>query len=565
MTSGIEGSAGAVTFSPQDIDAGYAPLPHPEVLSYPFEAQLLLVNGRDRRVHVLSATAALVWENLDGNVTLGELAGALSAEFAAPLDKVEADVLRMAEGLGGLGLLVGIAAPEPVVINRAGGQLAAGDQMARLNLIHPARSEPVAFPRPDGSGTLLVNWSPSCGFCSMVVSDLAACLPGLVDRGIDLILAGNGDPGLNQRLLEPHGLAGYAWYETSSEAALDGPHYPFGPVGTPAAYLLDANGVTLEGIAVGAPAVSRLARKAAGIDVSATEADSGSSKRRLPTAREVCGPAPPGGQAKSRQWVRRLALEVAGVEVGIRVNSEFTGRVLGEAFADLLVAGHESPPANFSVLLAGGHSALASTPLSVLLVAERTAVRSRSPRRVLRALTAHLSALADNETDLLKSLNVAVVFNGRALLLPPAAAHGLKWLQPRLASLGVHLSDEPYALVDPTCGELVIPEPAFRIPPAVLDQLPADRQWRSELHPCRPGRYSLAAWTYEHVGQAPTGTPTPAEAVAGLLGALEGTPDMLHRLLPDLAGVVKMVPAMPVKVESPADALDTVSRLLVES
>ena len=40
---------------------------------------------------------------------------------------------------------------------------------------------------------------------------------------------------------------------------------------------------------------------------------------------------------------------------------------------------------------------------------------------------------------------------------------------------------------------------------------------------------------------------------------------MLHRLIPDLAGVIKMVPVVPVKVASPADALNTVSRLLVEA
>ena len=47
MTAGIEGSTEAVDLNPQDIDAGYAPLPHPEVLSYPFDNQLLRVNCGD--------------------------------------------------------------------------------------------------------------------------------------------------------------------------------------------------------------------------------------------------------------------------------------------------------------------------------------------------------------------------------------------------------------------------------------------------------------------------------------------------------------------------------------
>ena len=42
--------------------------------------------------------------------------------------------------------------------------------------------------RPGASGTLLVNWSPFCGYCSKIVPELTQCRQGLSERGIDLVL-----------------------------------------------------------------------------------------------------------------------------------------------------------------------------------------------------------------------------------------------------------------------------------------------------------------------------------------------------------------------------------------
>ena len=56
-------------------------------------------------VHVLNATATLIWQHLDGQVTLDDLARDLSEVFLVPFAQVQADVLQVARTLAEDGLL----------------------------------------------------------------------------------------------------------------------------------------------------------------------------------------------------------------------------------------------------------------------------------------------------------------------------------------------------------------------------------------------------------------------------------------------------------------------------
>src|SRR3712207_5917727 len=51
-----------------------------------------------------------------------------------------------------------------------------------------------------GRRTLLVHWSAACGFCELLAPDLARLQGGLHARGVQLVLAGRGDPSANRDL-----------------------------------------------------------------------------------------------------------------------------------------------------------------------------------------------------------------------------------------------------------------------------------------------------------------------------------------------------------------------------
>lgn len=61
-------------------------------------------------VHALNATATLIWQQLDGHVTLNELARDLSELFTVPFDLVQADVLQVVRTFAEDGLLDASAA-----------------------------------------------------------------------------------------------------------------------------------------------------------------------------------------------------------------------------------------------------------------------------------------------------------------------------------------------------------------------------------------------------------------------------------------------------------------------
>ncbi len=61
-------------------------------------------------LHVLNSTASLIWQNLDGQHTLNELASSLSQLAGVPFGTVQRDVLDAVRAFGDSGLLHGIAA-----------------------------------------------------------------------------------------------------------------------------------------------------------------------------------------------------------------------------------------------------------------------------------------------------------------------------------------------------------------------------------------------------------------------------------------------------------------------
>ena len=76
-------------------------------------------------LHVLSTTATVIWDNLDGQLTVEGLAAALSDAFGAPLDVVRHDTLETVRSFAEQGLLEGSAAPAAA---HRGGSDVTGDE-----------------------------------------------------------------------------------------------------------------------------------------------------------------------------------------------------------------------------------------------------------------------------------------------------------------------------------------------------------------------------------------------------------------------------------------------------
>ena len=82
-----------------------------ETVTEVLDGEAVVLEERSRTVHVLSPTATAIWENLDGEMSLEELAAALSDAFGAPLDLVLADTLDAVGRFAEHGLLEGFAPP----------------------------------------------------------------------------------------------------------------------------------------------------------------------------------------------------------------------------------------------------------------------------------------------------------------------------------------------------------------------------------------------------------------------------------------------------------------------
>ena len=104
-----------------------------------------------------------------------------------------------------------------------------------------------------GKRVLLVHWSPGCGFCDVIASDLAKAVPRLRERNTELVLVTSGDAEANLALAREHGLDCPMLLENQSDK-VEG----FAGIGTPAAYLVDEEGRVEEGLAVGADRVPEL-------------------------------------------------------------------------------------------------------------------------------------------------------------------------------------------------------------------------------------------------------------------------------------------------------------------
>ena len=77
-------------------------VPSQDIVAREIEGEIIIVplvagiGDADDELYTLNETGRQVWQRLDGEATLGEIAGVLDDKFAAPLDEIQADVLGFA-------------------------------------------------------------------------------------------------------------------------------------------------------------------------------------------------------------------------------------------------------------------------------------------------------------------------------------------------------------------------------------------------------------------------------------------------------------------------------------
>lgn len=123
--------------------------------------------------------------------------------------------------------------------------------------LHDLDGNDVALEGFRGKQMILVNWSPTCGFCDAIAPDLASAAPALEEANATLVLLAHGDAAANRAMVEK--------YKIESPILLLGDANPAGfqALGTPTAVLVDAEGKVATSLAIGADQVPLLVQDVA--------------------------------------------------------------------------------------------------------------------------------------------------------------------------------------------------------------------------------------------------------------------------------------------------------------
>jgi hypothetical protein len=538
-----------------------------------------IVIGGPTQLVVLNPTAALIFQFLDGEASLGELVDDFTDALGVDRATVEDDFLTFVRGLGTTGLLQDVALPMPEAVDwtdlEALEPVKVGDELDDLTLPDLDGNER-ALTDFRGRQVLLVNWSPTCGFCVKIAAELAALHPLMAERDVTLVLVATGDRDTNRALHDDVGL-------TAPTLLRDGTDVdPFPRTGTPAAYHVDEDGRLADRLVVGADQVPVLARDLAGVDPGApygvadvpgdgnTDVDDelpedGPRGRYLPAPGAMCGPGGGGGASNSTGWKGTRAYALGEYHVGLRYDAPETAELLDRLFPGARVNDRRVPD-NYSIALDGTPTtkgAGSSRSLKLLVHGGTQLVRSRSVGRVIAALLSYLSADLDEADPALTRVNAtAVVHDGAAILLPAGLVDFVKQLQPRLAKERMCIVDAPRTMLDLSTRELVVLEPTIPHDPWVLTELDDGVRLGSEPPWVRPGRYPLRAWflarSPEHLGPV-----SPAIGVTAALPALFDLDD-LRGSVETLGDLFQHVAPVGLWYESAAQLVDQVVRAIKE-
>lgn len=232
-----------------EIDGDFVPRPRSDVSFAEIDGETVVTAPVDDQqfnnfdAHWLDGTASVVWKALDGSSSVDQVADLLSAAFDADSEVVRADVLQLTRTLAKAGLFEGIPAERPTPFTTQPSGVPVGTELPFFRLFDLDGREHTANDLR-GIRSLVVHWSPTCGFCTRVAADLAQLEPLLRTKGVQLLLLAHGDAERNQQVRDDAGLR--------CPILLLGEFLPFEGLGTPSAYVVDQAGCSEDALIVGA-------------------------------------------------------------------------------------------------------------------------------------------------------------------------------------------------------------------------------------------------------------------------------------------------------------------------
>jgi peroxiredoxin len=533
-----------------DIEGSFVPTPRDDVVQLEVGAELVLMRGN--QTFALNPSASLVWRCFDGTGDLDEVAADLADALGADAEVVHTDVLNVARDLASMGMLAGAAGAEAVDSRESDSTavqtVEVGDELEAFTL--PSLEGPlIEWSSFRGHRVLLVNWNPGCGFCEVIAGELGRLQPRLEEEGVTLVLVTRGDGDANRLLMAEHGIKAPALMRQ------DGCD-PFSGFGTPAAYLVGADGRVAAPFAHGAVEVPLLVRQAAGV-ADTTRFSGQDGPRYLPSAAAVCNGDNRAPAGPLTAWAGTRAYALGPYHVGIRHNGQTAADLLDQLFSGQGVDDPRTPD-NYSVAVYPPRRH--RQELNLLVKDGGVLVRSRSRERVLRGLLAYLSAELTPPSDqsLLFVRARAAIHDGEAILLPRGSAGWTSQLQASLTRSGIQMVDLPLVTLDPGAAELVIPEPTIEHDPSVLATVDVAVQLGSEFPPVRPGRYPLRLWVVA-AARGHEGATGGARSVLAAASQMWVTPvDRTLSVLTDIARLVERVPPVGMYLQAAATLAEQV-------
>lgn len=86
--------------------AAARPRRRPQIAWVQLDGEAVLYDEESGDVHVLNPTGAIVWECLDGSITVAEVVGDLEAAYGDTTGTIRRDVMQLVTTLADAGLLV---------------------------------------------------------------------------------------------------------------------------------------------------------------------------------------------------------------------------------------------------------------------------------------------------------------------------------------------------------------------------------------------------------------------------------------------------------------------------
>jgi cytochrome c biogenesis protein CcmG, thiol:disulfide interchange protein DsbE len=285
-TDVLEETGDGEEMSADDIDGDFVPRIKPEVNGVEIDGEAVLLIEGPWSIHWLNQISTVVFGELDGVSSVDQVSERLSKAFNTDLEVVRNDVLDLTRKLGKSGFLEGVAVEE-VQYNSAGFEgLPVGTAVPPFELTD-INGRTVTQEALQGQQTLLLNWSPHCGFCGQIAPEIAELQPRLRERGVETVFISIGTTEDISKQLDEFGLAIPVFLQESHEAEI------FYGLGTPCAYLIDVEGKTASQLAFGSDGVPLLIRAAAGISEKAN-----GDKKKASRSKKAAGSKKTAGSKK---------------------------------------------------------------------------------------------------------------------------------------------------------------------------------------------------------------------------------------------------------------------------